>query len=145
MKRKYLYAMLTWPYKSLGKTLLSPILHVFAKLHYFIRCKLSDTPSVLELRVFWDLPSVVNTRTGRLLCLGCRGAVWCSKRWMQPLLSTCTSSQLTRKATTGRAVLGQHKHQWCSYEKKAGSLVPFLISSRSRHCWKHTPFCSLDF
>lgn len=109
MKRKYLYAVLTWLYKFLGKTLLSPSLlhcfHVFAKLHYFIRCKLSGTSSVLELKVFWDFPSVANTRTGGLLCLGCRGAVWCTKRWMQLLLSTCTTSQLTRKVTTGRAVL----------------------------------------
>lgn len=72
---------------------------------YLQSCKLSDTPSVLELKVFWDLPSVANTRTGKLLCLGCRGAAWCTKRWIQLLLSTCTSSQLTRKATTGRVVL----------------------------------------
>lgn len=109
MKMKYLCAMLTWLYKSIGKALLSSGLlhcfHVFTELHCFIRCTLSDTPSVLELKVFWDLPSVANTRTGRLLGLGCRDAVWCTKRWIQLLLSTCTSSQLTRNATTGRAVL----------------------------------------
>lgn len=108
MKRKYLYALLMWPCKFLWKTLLSVSLlhcfHIFAKLHYFINCKLSDTPSVLELKVFWDLPSVANTRAGKLLCLGCRDAGWCTKRWMQPLLSTCTSHQLIRKASTGRAV-----------------------------------------
>lgn len=105
MKMKYLCAMLTWLYKFIGKALLSSGLlhcfHVFTELHCFIRYTLSDTPSVLELKVFWDLPSVANTRTGRLLGLGCRDAVWCTKRWIQLLLSTCTSSQLTRNASTG--------------------------------------------
>lgn len=53
MKVKYLYVMLTWLYKFLGKTLLSPSWHVFPKLCCFVTCKLDEilnllyTPSVL--------------------------------------------------------------------------------------------------
>lgn len=39
--------MLMWPYKFLGKTLLSPSLHVFAKSCYFITCELDEIYNLL--------------------------------------------------------------------------------------------------
>lgn len=66
---KYLYAMLMWPYKFLGKILLSPSLHVFTKLRHFITCKLGEIFKSFVLHQYWslrvlrELPSVADPRT----------------------------------------------------------------------------------
>lgn len=138
---KYLCAML-WPYKFLGKTLLSPSLCVFAKLCYFITCELDE----IYNRLYSISAGVggcsescrVQLTPGREDSSRLQQLVWCTERWMWPLLfpsasptrpavmlSACAISPAGQEGFHGQG--GAFTH--VSTNKQAESLVPFLLSS----------------